>query len=91
MQYSNFTRRQAGVLYRAQKEGKLDVGAGFMSSIYSLADMYILADAVQGDVESYLRAAVDAVFQGDYATAQDRVDSARTVYQAHFRDTTEVA
>lgn len=84
MAYSNFTRKQAGVIYRAIKEGKVTLSDAGIKMMYGQADAHINHDVVLDDVESYLRHAVDSLFNGNIEEAQKNVDDAMDVYNGHF-------
>jgi len=84
MAYSNFSRKQAGVLFKNFKEGKLKMTDETVKMMYAQADAYINHDVVLDDIEAKLRNAVDAVFQNDLAKAQEEIDLAAKVYNAHF-------
>lgn len=84
MAYSNFTRKQAGVIYRAIKEGKITLSDAGIKMMYGRADAYINHDVVLDDVESYLRYAVDGLFNGNVEEAQENVNHAMDVYSGHF-------
>ncbi len=78
--YSNFTRKQAGVLYRAFKEGKLEMTDAGVKMIYARADAYRINDSREISVETCLRAAVDAVMGGNTEKAQEELCQAFKEY-----------
>lgn len=78
------TRKQLGVIYRAFKEGKLeDVDKEDINKMYVYVDKisydYDFARSEGREVVGYLREAVDAIFSGDYETANSKVKGFKTV------------
>lgn len=66
MQYTNFSRKQANVLYAANKSGKIHLTKEAVKRIYGLADcMYISDDYRDGEFRDKCKAAIDAYFNGD--------------------------
>ena len=74
MHYSGFTRKMAGVLYRAVKEGKLQMDRRLVNTMYAYADMYTVSEGSEAEKEKGFKDAVDAVFAGDYEAAQASID-----------------
>ena len=69
-----YTRKQAGVIYRACKEGKLSLDKECISVIYDLADEYV-SDVTNGQkLSAGIRDAIDRIFANDYKGAQTAID-----------------
>ena len=73
-----FTRKQAGVIYRAVKTNKITMGREAVSYMYDLVDYYD-SERIDwhGDINSAIRElkmAVDAIFDGNYEEAQECID-----------------
>ena len=77
------SRKQIGVIYRAFKEGKLaNVDNEDMSNVYEYVDRmndFDFARREGYEVIGYLKEAVDAIFAGDYETADRKVRGFKTV------------
>lgn len=77
------SRKQIGVIYRAFKEGKLpDVDQDDMNNVYSYVSKmgdYDFARKEGMFVINCLKEAVDAIFSGDYETANQKVRNFKTV------------
>lgn len=65
MQYANFTRKQANVLYMANKTGKVRLSKEAIKMIYNLADHRFCDDADGADLRDTCKLAIDAYFKGD--------------------------
>lgn len=66
MQYTDFSRKQANVLYAAHKSGKIRLSKEAIKRIYGLADsMYINDDYRDAEFRDKCKAAVDAYFNGN--------------------------
>lgn len=69
MQYANFTRKQANVLYAANRSGKIRLSKEAVKRIYGLADcQYITDDNYGAQFRDYCKLAIDSYFDGDDAT-----------------------
>lgn len=77
------SRKQVGVLYRAFKEGKLaDVDQQDMNTVYAYVDKmqsYDFARKEGMEIINNLKEAVEAVFSGDYETANQKLRNFKTV------------
>lgn len=83
MVFTNMTRKQANVLYRASKNNEIEMPKDLMSFAYNRADQMYSHDTVDDDVETELRAAIDRIFQNDVAGAQECINGAWLTYSAH--------
>lgn len=72
---SHYTRKQAGVIYRNVKEGKLDMSKAAINSMYYWADMDCYADTAEANRLYEITAAVDAIFENDLEAAQAAIDA----------------
>lgn len=71
---NNFSRKQAGVIYRAMKEGNLSIDSETVSYMYDLTDGGIdFNGSCNSDIQQF-RLAVDSIFDGDYDKAQEHVN-----------------
>ena len=74
-----YSRKQMGVVYRAMKEGKLSIDKADVSYLYDMCDGIEVWNTDQGRVAEKLfngmRVALDAIFAGEYETAQRAVDN----------------
>lgn len=73
---SKFSRKQAGVIYRAMKEGRIEISRESVSEMYDLVNDGDCIDW-NGSANSAiqdLRLAVDAIFESDYEKAQQFID-----------------
>lgn len=79
MDYKTYTTKQAGVVYRAFKEGKIEMTKGDASKLYDFAGSVEVLNTnsakVVETIAYAIRNAVDAIFAGDYATAQTSIDN----------------
>ena len=77
------SRKQVGVIYSAFKEGKLaNVDKEDMANVYAYVDRmndFDFARREGYEVIGYLKEAVDAIFAGDYETADSKVRGFKTV------------
>lgn len=78
------SRKQLGVIYRAFKNGQLDgVDKDDISTMYSYVDKingdYDFARKEGQEVIGYLREAVEAIFNNDFATASSKLRNFKTV------------
>lgn len=65
MVYSNISRSQVGVIYKAYKEKKIDLTKKNINYIYEIADM----EEQPPEITSLLRRAVEKIFDDDYVGA----------------------
>lgn len=89
MAYSNFTRKQAGVLFRANKDGKIKMTDAGIKMVYARADAQINHDARLDSVERCLREAVDAIFAGNDEEARKHVGQAAKEYASIYGENAE--
>lgn len=71
----SYSRKQAGVVYRAIKEGKLEMSKDAVSLMYDLADeeRYDGSDVIPTFINN-IKAMVECIFSGDMAEAQKIAD-----------------
>ncbi len=69
-----FTRKQAGVIYRAVKEGKIQMSKEDINSMYYWADRECYSDTADAYHLDELKLAIDLIFEGCYEGAQNRID-----------------
>lgn len=75
--YKQITRKQAGVIYRATKEGKIEMSQEQISAMYDLTAYNGYDDnGTKQAMNDRFQLAVEAVFDGDYEKAQKFVDQA---------------
>ena len=65
MVYNNISKAQAGVIYKAYKEKKLDITKKNINYIYEIVDM----EEQPKEIVSQLRRAVEKIFNDDYVGA----------------------
>lgn len=74
-----YSKKQMGVVYRAVKEGKLDIDKRDISCLYDMADGMEVSNTNQmalADTLHYgMRNALDAIFAGDYEAAMASIDN----------------
>ena len=74
-----YTRKQMGVIYRAVKEGKLELEKRDISYLYDMADgieTNNTNELQKADALYYgMRNAIDAIFAGDYEAAMASIDN----------------
>ena len=74
-----YSRKQMGVVYRAMKEGKLSIDKADVSYLYDMADgmqVWNTNDSSRAEKLHYgMRVALDAIFAGEYKTAQRAIDN----------------
>ena len=75
-----YSKKQMGVVYRAMKEGKLNISKQDVSYLYDWADsdfhVYNTNDSKRFETLRYgMRNAIDAIFAGDYELAQVSIDN----------------
>lgn len=72
---TEFSKKQIGVVYAAAKRGDLKVEKWYMSRLYDLADYYGHDDNRSVEFEErFILNILDAVFSGDYETAQKMIE-----------------
>ena len=69
-----FTRKQAGVIYRAVKSGEISMSKDAVSLMYELADEQRYLDGVIGEFILSIRALVDAIISSNLDEAQKIAD-----------------
>lgn len=75
-QINGYTRKQAGVIYRAFKEGKITMEKATVSKLYDWADDFGID--YNGSVNRIMQSvhiAIDAIFEGDYEKAQNEINA----------------
>ena len=74
-----YSKKQMGVIYRAMKEGKLEISKADVSYLYDCCDgieVFNTNDSAWAEKMFYgMRVALDAIFAGEYATAQTAVEN----------------
>ena len=74
-----YSRKQMGVVYRAMKEGRLSIDKTDVSYLYDMCDgieVFNTNDSKRAEKLFYgMRVALDAIFAGDYETAQTSVNN----------------
>ena len=74
-----YSRKQMGVVYRAMKEGKLTIDKADVSYLYDMCDGMQVWNTNDSKTAEKLfhgmRVALDAIFAGEYETAQTAVDN----------------
>ena len=74
-----YSRKQMGVVYRAMKEGKLSIDKVDVSYLYDMCDgieCWNTNDSSRAEKLFYgMRNALDAIFAGDYESAQVSIDN----------------
>ena len=74
-----YSRKQMGVVYRAMKEGKLTIDKADVSYMYDLCDgieVFNTNDSNRAEKLFHgMRVALDAIFAGEYETAQVSIDN----------------
>ena len=71
-----FTRKQAGVIYRAVKEGRVEMSRQAISHMYDLVHDGPAVDwngSANQDILGY-HLAIEAIFSEDYGMAQRQID-----------------
>lgn len=74
--YSRFSRKQAGVIFRAYKESKVIMEKEQVNRMYAFADAMLCQEGFDQDVETHLGWAVDYIFNNDYENAQKAINRA---------------
>lgn len=73
---NGYTRKQAGVIYRAVKEGKIEMEKAAVSKLYDWADDFgIDYNGSVNRIMQDVHIAIDAIFAGDYEKAQAHVNA----------------
>ena len=73
---NGYTRKQAGVIYRAVKEGKIEMEKPAISKLYDWADDFgIDYNGSINRIMHEVHIAIDAIFEGDYEKAQAYVNA----------------
>lgn len=79
MKARSYSKKQMGVVYRAMKEGHLSISKADVSYLYDMCDGVEVFNSNDGQRADKLfhgmRAALDAIFAGDYESAQVAVDN----------------
>lgn len=74
-----YSRKQMGVVYRAMKEGKVTIEKCDVSYLYDMCDgmeVFNTNDSRTAEALHHgMQVAVEAIFAGDYATAQVSVEN----------------
>lgn len=73
MEIKSFSRKQAGVIYRAFKEGRIEMSKPAVSAMYDMCGEAFITCGNRDYVENCIAAvqlAVSAIFDGDYGQAQ---------------------
>ena len=74
-----YSKKQMGVVYRAYKEGKISMDKLDVTYLYNCADGLFVSntnDLQRAETLYYgMRNALDAIFAGDYASAQTAIDN----------------
>ena len=76
VQMSRFTRKQAGVIYRAYKTGEVKMDRETTSRMYDLVNDGECVDwngEINREIQS-LKLAIDAIFENDFTKAQQHLD-----------------
>lgn len=74
MQYmSKFTRKQASVIYAANKRGDITVDQSTISYMYDLTNGGIDFNGTANSAIQSFKLAVDSIFANDYAKAQKQL------------------
>lgn len=70
----SFTRKQANVIYRSIKEGKIEMSKEAVSAMYDNVEYIDVYDSATADMAMYgvkaIKAAVTCIIEGNYETAQ---------------------
>ena len=79
MDVKSYSSKQAGVIYRAYKEGKIEMTREAISEMYDCVgyvEVYNTDDGYRANESIYaIRKAVDAIFAGDYESAQVSINN----------------
>ena len=72
---TEFTKKQVGVIYRAYKEGSLEMKERTIKAFYNLADFYGYDDnrSVEAD-ERIIKGILESVFSKDMESAQNLIN-----------------
>lgn len=73
MEVKSYSRKQAGVIYRAIKDGKLNMSKGAISEMYDMVGEVYISMATRDYMEERIygvRLAVSAIFENDYEQAE---------------------
>lgn len=74
-----YSKKQMGVIYRAVKEGKIELSKRDVSYLYDHADGMEVSNTNQAERAEKLHygmsAAIDAIFAGDYEAAIVSIDN----------------
>ena len=76
--YSSITKKQAGVIFSANKQGKIHIPDTAIKYMYRhFVDVRAYADnSTQQDIYDRLKKGVDLIFKNDYEEAQKEIMSA---------------
>lgn len=79
MEARTYSRKQMGVVYRAVKEGNIELTKDAISALYDHAGDMLVTNNDHIDLldslRNGMRAALDAIFGGDYEKAQEKLDA----------------
>lgn len=79
MMARTYSRKQMGVVYRAMKEGHLSIDKADVSYLYDMCDGIQVWNTNDSQLAEKLfngmRVALDAIFAGEYETAQVSIDN----------------
>jgi hypothetical protein len=93
--YSTISRKQANVLYRAYKDGRIRATAEQMNTVYNRyvhdGSPSLSNDSRGNDVANRLRSAVNAASHGDFRSASQLFDGAIRVDAQNFRPAVQPA
>lgn len=68
--YKKITRKQAGVIYRALKEGRIEMSDKEVSIMYDIVDFEGYDDGGSlNSINDRLTVAVDKIFEGDFTSS----------------------
>lgn len=74
----SYSKKQAGVIYRSIKSGKLSMSREAISAMYDNVDYVEVYDNKTAEMAKYgiahIKIAVDAVFADDFETAQRSIN-----------------
>ena len=77
---NTYSRKQAGVIYRAVKEGKIELTKDEVSASYDYSgSVEVFNNTAANHVENIIaavRGAIDAIFDNDYTLAQNYLTNA---------------
>lgn len=88
--FKSYSKKQAGVVYAANKRGEIKASDKLISTMYDFADYSAnFPNPTDADACDCIRAAVDAIFAHDYAEAQRMVDAAARRWEVEIVETVE--